>query len=122
MSDELKINIIEQLRKDLLTYIKVQEDALVLYQKILRRLAWILVPLSFLVLGGITSMIYLVTKPNSVTIAAVDKIEEINKSLVAQREFIQDDRRDVAKARVELQGLVKKQDSLNTLLRIKLAK
>lgn len=115
-------DIVEQLRSDLLTYIRVQEKAFVLYNKVLRRLAWILVPLSFLVLGGLASMIYLVTRPNSETIAAMEKITEVSKSLVAQREFIQDDRRDIAKARLELKDLISKQDSLNTLLRIKLAK
>lgn len=85
MKEILKNNnsddIIAQLQRDLSTYIRLHENVLKLYTKILSRLTWILLPLCILVIGGIASMIYLVISNRDIIVFNKEGIESVRDSI-----------------------------------------
>lgn len=85
--DEKNPDIIQQLRKDLLSYIRTQENVLKLYSKILKRLTWIFIPLSLLLVGGIASMIFLI---------------------ISNRDFITSNRSDIHAVQDSIKSLLKR--------------
>lgn len=107
-----KNEIIEQLRKDLISYIKIQEEVAALYKKILKRITIITVPVALLLLMGIGFTIYTITKPLPPNEFTIKNVQDWNNSILIQRKFIEMDRQDIARAREQFMEGLRRQDSI----------
>ena len=105
-------NAIENLRAELLAYIKSNEKVYVKYKKIIVLLTVVIAILIFAVIGIGVSSVVIVKTMSDKTDVAMSRLEKANVTNILERTLNQSERKDIASARAQLAPFVKMVDSL----------
>ena len=102
----------EELKKAMLNFIDARERKDVTDRKILRRLTVLVVGVGLCTIMLLSVLIYLVNRPVAASVIALKNFENLTKTILVQRKFNDEDRKDIALARTQYITLLKQVDSM----------
>lgn len=113
--EKTKQDIVEELKNTLLKDIELQEQVRILWRKIIRRLTIIFAALAIITIAMMSFIIYYITQPAPASDIVVKSIQDWNRIIQTQRQFIKYDRDDIAIARKELIERMRRLDSIENV-------
>src|SRR5204862_7890575 len=91
-----KTLLMEELKKAMLNFIDARERKDVTDRKILRRLTLLVVGIGLCTIMLLWVVIYMISRPVAASVVALKNFEDLNKTILIQRKFNQEDRQDIA--------------------------